>query len=1326
MATSEQNLQELLRNAGFTPRTSTTDTQEEEDTKETPKAGLDEETQALLREAGFTPKGEPASAPKKEGPTEEELEAEQQRQREGVAMSTGLPATDALTEEQIQTATPEVEGAFPTTREGLYYSGPEGQRLKEREQQLRSKLMGPGGTGEFTQITGGLSPEEEKELADIEAAKQQRYESIQGDKITDLGPLGKFATDETGATTFIPGPNSTEAGDVYRKMASDSLRGILGLPELAGFEGFQDVIPKVNSENEAVIVLSEIGQFSFGAYGGFKAAQKLPKLGELVQKSPAFAAFAETLPQNLRNLAYFTAQGAVTIGQKAVPAGTISSGMGALVTADEDVATFFGGEDMSMAEAKLRVLQDALTVGGVFKAVGAGPSVIAGIPLVKSAALATKDALALLFAGQSKIDQQIARKLGEYASETLTDLKNAKTPEEVTAAQEKLFGHIDEAMKNKTGLSYEEWVVREYSGKNADDLYIPNLGELLGDQQLMRIYNGLRLKRGEKKADQLLADALGKNQQQRIDAIKAQAKTAREELAPTGREAAETVEAEVAGPAVRREEELLTEMEAAQRGEVTAAREAAAEEVVRGPARVQEEVAEIAGDVQTTLEQSRISQRNINTINNLVDDTGEVTPINDVLRADLNEKTRLGTLKDDALADIEITPEEAVGIADDLLAKFSSEDFIKADIDYAKGYLSKFLRIFRAGDDVVEPVAPIPPTGPTPTPGPAPTPTPVPKGPIQTQLDELQRQLDEATTAQEILEISQKIRALLKGKPKKAIADTAPQEIEELPSITALDLEFITMSARDLATKAKKASTSTTAGSAQKRTLAKVGQNFTKIADDLTTRLDDYVATSTQAMKAREDFNLFFGDFKNRWRSSTGRDWQEELIDARTVPDMAGVVEKIAKMVANPNMGAEDFAQVRGIVSQMAPETRAAFAENLQNRVLLDFMPNGLQVADTPMKTVGQAEQVLRQLNSYLTGTQKYQQLLPEAVEPLARLRNQLTDLVVPFRDASQRAKTAQERAAIQSQLLDTKQMNALNDITNRVKQAEKTMAKSAVQKLTAFEGEPAQYFIRILDNKQTGPKEIKELWTRAGMVGEKGEDGLTSAQRAVQESFVEALLRKSYTPVEEGVDSGRIGLKYLEEMMNSKSAVGKMLNTVMQGNQPSKELLTRLTNMARSFREAEGAGFVQGSATAEKTAFTNALMDVQTVIFGPLTQRARFARFLTRIGMNVTNLDERLANAYAKVLTRPDYAKMVLDYAADAKRKGVMPEEKATSDMMLRLLMAESGYGEYLEATRGDDGSLLFRIEDPIKDLIRRAESMVVEDQMDEMLPPDSPATPE
>ena len=86
----------------------------------------------------------------------------------------------------------------------------------------------------------------------------------------------------------------------------------------------------------------------------------------------------------------------------------------------------------------------------------------------------------------------------------------------------------------------------------------------------------------------------------------------------------------------------------------------------------------------------------------------------------------------------------------------------------------------------------------------------------------------------------------------------------------------------------------------------------------------------------------------------------------------------------------------------------------------------------------------------------------------------------------------------------------------------------------------------------------------------------------------------------------------------------------------------------------------------------------------------------------------------------------MVLDYAADAKRKGVMPEDKAVSDMMLRLLMAESGYGEYLEATRGDDGSLLFRIEDPIKDLIRRAESMVVEDQMNDMLPPDSPATPE
>lgn len=1247
MATTQQDLEAL----GFT-------LEEEETTSAEPSPPTDLETQ--LKNLGFT--------------LDEEVE----------------PAPVQAETEELLT---EAEGPtkIPTTIEGLYYAGPEGRARRAREQELYNKRMGVGGTGEFTQIGdlpqveerlsgqdgGGLTPQEQEELDSIYAEKAAIYENIEGPNVTDLGPIGKFVTDEKGETTYVPGPGSTEAGTVYRKFLSDSLRGLLGLPELAGIEGFQDIVPKVNTEDEAVAVLSEVAQFSTGAYGGFKVAQRLPKLEEAMDRMPALRAFAEVTPDSLRSLAKFTGQGAVLVGQKVVPTGTISSGVGALAVADEDVSTFFGGEDMSIAEAKLRVLQDSLSIGLGLSLLGAGPSILMQIPLFQTAVGAAADAGSILFAGQKKVDETIARRLGEMAEDTLEELKNAKTPEEVLAAQEELYKKINQSWMDKTGMSLDEVVDRISRGDGLPvNTYKQISGEALSNDYLVTIYNGLRLRRGKNTADQKLSELLGKNQQERVNAIKAQAQVARSELAPKGRSSAEEVREKVAAPAVQREEDLVEQMERAQRAETLKRMEAEAAETIAQPAVAQQTELSSAQQVQTALENSPVAQSNVNKLNNLIDEDGTVQPIDDVLTADLETARTLGSQLDEAYTAIPVAGDDALKLVDDLVSSMDRSLLTSPEqIERASAPLRRMIAKFASeGDDVVK--------------------------------EQAQTTLQAMNNAQTDEQFFAAIRNF---------GSNVQQQGSTLPQLTAKDLldvkRAVTARARDL--KAQ----SGVQGAPNASELNALGTALDDVGKQLDARIVQLTEGNTTAQQARTQFDDFYRDqFSQRWKSRTGSDWKGDIIGANTKTDMQEAVDKVAKMVANPNMGPADFTQVREIVSQMEPAVRSEFAKGLQNHVITQFRPDGISFDPQALKTVDQAEQLLRELNRYLTGTTRYQELLPEAVTPLVTLRNQLDEVLQPARQAREAARTAEEQAKVAQKLLTAKQQEALYQITSARRQADKVINESAVKKLAGYEGEPAEYFIGLLNNKKTGPKQLNELWSRAGMIGEKGSDGLTGAQRSVQESLVEALLRKSYSPTEEGVESARIARRYLEEMMDPKSAVGKMVNKVYENNPEAKKILTMLTEQARSFRQAEGAGFTAQSATAEKQAFENQILDLQTILFGPLTQRARYARAITTLGMNITNLESKLVKAYAKVLTRPEYTRMIVDYAADAKRKGLMPEKKAVNDMMVRLLLAQQGYKEFLDSTRGRDGSLIFRIEDPIQNLINRAESQVVVEQMDDM----------
>ena len=1256
MATSQQDLEAL----GFT-------FEQEEEEQETPEppseTPADTSIEAELRNLGFS----------FDDDATEEVAQE-------------APAVEAETEALLAKPAEEGPKTVPTTIEGLYYAGPEGSARRAREQELYTKRMGAGGTGEFTQVEGGLTPQEQAELDQIYAEKEAIYENIEGPNVTDLGPIGKFVTDEEGETTYVPGPGSTEAGTVYRKFLSDSLRGLLGLPELAGIEGFQDIVPKVNTEDEAVAVLSEVAQFSTGAFGGYKIAQKLPKIEEAMERMPALRAFAEMTPDSLKSLAKFTRQGAVMVGEKAVPAGTISSGVGALALADEDVSTFFGGEDMTMAEAKLRVLQDSLTIGLGLSAIGAGPAIVTGIPLVKTAVGAASDAMSILFAGQSKVDQTIAQRIGEATADTLEELRNAKTPEEALAAREKLYEKVNQAWMDKTGMSLDEVVNRIARGDLPADTYQQISGEALGNDYLIKIYNGLLLKRGQKSADQALSEALGKNQQARIDAIKAQARKAREQLAPEGRATAEKVREEVAVPAVQREEELVEQMERAQRAETIGRMEAEAAETVAQPAAAQATELATAQQVQTALENSPVARSNVNKLNNLIDEDGTVQPIDDVLAADLETARTLGQQLDEAYTAVPVAGDEALSLVDNLIASMDRSLLTSPEqIERASGPLRRMLAKFAdEGDDVVK---------------------------------------EQANTALQALNNAQTDEQFFAA--VRNFNTNVQQQGSELPTLTAKDLldvkRSVTSRARDLKRQ------SGVRGTPNASELNELGTALEDIGKRLDARITALTEGNTTAQQARKTFDDFYRDeFSQRWKSKTGSEWKGDLIGANTTTDMQDAVDKVAKMVANPNMGPADFTQVKEIVEQMEPAVRSEFAKGLQNHVIKQFSPDGISFDPDALKTVGQAEKLLRELDRYLTGTTRYQELLPEATAPLVALRNQLDEVLQPARQAQEAATTAAQRAKVEEKLLTARQQEALYQISSARRQADKVINESAVKKLTGYEGEPAEYFIGLLGNKKTGPKQLNELWTRAGMIGEKGADGLTGAQKSVQESLIEALLRKSYTPVEEGADSARIAPRVLEEMMDPNSAIGKMVNKVYANDPNGKKLLTMLTEQARSFRRSQGAGFTAQSATAEKQAFENQILDLQTVIFGPLTERARLARFFTKIGMNASGLDNKLVNAYVKVLTRPEYTKMIIDYAVEAKRKGLMPEEKAVSDMMARLLLAQQGYKEFLDSTRGEDGSLIFRIEDPVQNLINRAESQVVVEQMDEMLSEEATKSPD
>lgn len=1231
--------------------------------------------------------------------------------------------------EAEQPELPEVDSSsIPTSYTGFY--GPD---LLRREQELLGTQMGPGETGEFTQVEGGLTEGQKAELESIRAQKREKYDAIQGSNVTslDVGPIaiGKIIKDPDGSRKFLPPPTATESTQMVDKAILDTARGIAGIPEFFGFEGYQDLVPEVASEDEAVLLGAELTQLTFGGMAALKLTEKGPKIYHAVEKIPGFKAFMkgteELTPDFIKRGVDYAKLGLQGV-EKTVPKGTIPVAVGAAAVADEDIGTFFGSPDMTMAEAKTRMLAETMAFGAVFNLASAAGEVTRLAPGISYLARNINAGFTALFAKPDQLDEKVMEQLGEVVYRNNKRLANAQTQEEINQAYEETYQEISQTYKNITGKDLTETLVGDALPPPGQGDYVPSIGEVFDDDALMRLYKGLALKGGSKQADQILSQMLNDADLNRLEALKERARIGEAQLAPRGEEAAVEVR-EALAPQIAEEQATIARVGREETEQVTTQTErmlkeaGAREEAAMAQAQAtrqaaEEEVLTTATDVQRTLEKSPGAKTQLDALDQSIDTDGTMQIIDDVLTEDLNMVREASRTKDEAYRAVEIPPEESARIVDDMLVRISDDDFVRANPEAARGILGKFIRMFReTGEEIA----------PAPTPG-APTPTPRPKGPLQEELTQLQNELEAATTAQEILRISKRIRELTRRGIRPA-SEGAGEVAEELPTITLADLDMIAMDARDAARKAKVASRSNEYGNAQKRRLFQLGEDFDVMAKSLSDDVNQYVTGNPVAQEARDEFTRVFTPFKERWRTQTGREWQGDIIESKTQADIADTASKIIKVFKNPKTTDANIIQIRNIVQQMPEDVRTQFTQNIGTQILADFTrARGVMPATDSVKTVAQARQLKNRLDEYMQGVARYEEVMPGALEQLRALSRSLDEVLAPAERAVTRrgvteaeAKAAERAARVagaeETRVLTRQEQEQLSAINARMSEARSVVNNSTLQSFLKVDN-PTDFISRLYRD-QRGAQKFQELWSRAGTVGEPLEGGLTATQEALRESAMKGLLMRVYTPTQEAVDAGRFALQDIVDAMNRpQSTPGQIFSIATNGDPAAKEFMDQFQKSIASYQRSLTGGQIPGSRTAEVAALQRLTNDVLMVIYGPLTQNFRIARFIANATFKSQTPEEKIAEAWGRVLTEPRYYKGVLDKAKELAEKGLVPEEQAFSTAFAAGLLSAAGYNKYMQA------------DDPAAEMLREYRQYTTVQQTEDALREgqEPPSTPE
>jgi hypothetical protein len=1213
-----------------------------------------------------------------------------------------------------------VTTAVPTTITDLYYNpnNPQTEQILAKEKTARNTIRMQGADPAITQEQVESARQSLQEVLEY---KQGIYDEIQGDNITDIG-VGKVVTNPDGTRQFVPGPYSSEVSQGIAKTITDTARGILGLPEfLTGKEelNFSNIVPEVESDNAAVNTISEFVQLGVGAFGGVGLAAKAEKYVDLFKNAPKVKAFLQGSEEFVDDLGAIGRAGKATVRTvgKVVPKGTVSSALGAAAVADEDITTFYGDPDMTMADVKMQVLKESLVFGLVFgglvetgkKAVEVSPTLKAGVDNIAGGVTA----LFTIFSKKGT-DDKVINLLGETLYENSRRLANAKTPDEI--AQINLESY-EEIKKAYTQLSEGGDLEKVMAGIEPSPAGGPSLAEVVGDSALLRLEQSLRYSQGGTNANQILRSKLGDSDFARLNELTSRVSRVKEELAPAGREAGEQVREDLEGQVTREMAELTAETEAERRAIQESTRQArqvaqtekeaviqTADEAVT---KIQDIQIQTADDVSRVLEQSPVSQRNLADLQNQINDDGTVAVISSQLKTDLTTKDALGSAKDQALKTIEIPGEEAQRIVDDLIGTYTNPNFLVDDVSIREAgkEISLLIRTFKSADEGLPPTPPAGGTTPPPTGGPAPT-----IRPIDAELEAINIEIASGAGGDftRLLELTAQAKDLMargaKLPPKTAtsaappvITDEAVEEAVELPTITAYDLESIVINTQQRANKFAERSL------AESDTRAyQLSQGLREYANNLENTLAQYVDTNPVAKQARDDFRVFFDDFKERWRSETGRDWQGTLIGSRTRVDVADAEDKILSVLTNPKASGEDLQVIREFTSKMDEETRQIFTQGIGNRVLADFTrQKGVMPGELGETNVREAARLLDRVDTFLATNTEFEKALPGAFTQMKQIQTDLRAIVSPAVAAQKQAKqvakeSGQAKRAAEAKLKETQreltqaEKESLASVQQRLSDAQSEYRQSALFKLidpTKGYDDPATYVGSLLTSN-TGFKQYQQLWNAAGKTGDKLPSGLTETQEALQETTIFALLNKVQPVQREEVGKFPDALKLLvDTFKDPKTTPGRIFELSLKNNPQSREVLEGLERSLASYvakREAQALG-AQGSSTFEKSQLPKLIDDIQMVRFGPLTQDFRIARFLNRAFFFVFDSDTAVANSFTKVLTDPSYSKAVLDKAAQIAQNKLVPEEEAFNTALISVLLATRGINTYLEADDPD-----------------------------------------
>ena len=1260
------------------------------------------------------------------------------------------PTVPDETEEALTPTFPSLE-EIPTTIDQLYYSDGRGQQIKAKEENAKTILRMQSADPTLTekQIIDA-----KRDVQEVLEYKESVFNKIQGENVTDLGFAGKLITNPDGSRKLVPGPYASPVTQYYAKTISDTLRGILSLPEaIAGKKIKKDIqslqipelVPEVNTDNPYVETLSEVTQLGIGAFSGLGLATKAKKYAEYAGNLPQFKNFIKKVGDEFDYLAgprtQMVAKGikdsAETIATGVLPKGTIPTSIGAAVVADDDVATFFGDPDATIGEVKMQVLKESLLFGVAFNAVKGVGEITRVTPALKVTSAKISGAISALLASRNptKADERVIEALAETVLNTSKRLSNPEnTADDIARINLEMFEETKTAYSQLSGGGDLEKVIQ---GIDAPLEGGPTLSELLGEKALMRLEQALMTQTGSKKqASEVLRTVLGDADLARQQNIRERVLSAGEELAPRGREAGEEA-AEELRPALEQEvagletaADVQTRAAVQQTDAALAQAERRSQQVIeaeqQGIESVQTIADETAETVQRTLERSNLSTTNLDELNNVIDSDGAILKINEVLKKDLEIKDQLGKAKDVALRDIEISGEEAQEIVDTLIGTYTNPSFLVGDdaIQNAGKALGQLIRTFKSQ---VDDVPPGPTRGPTP-PGPTP-----PVRPMDQKLAELVLEAETATDPTRFLAIAREIQDLTRRgakMPKDVPAGATPspvaqealeegaEEAVELPTITALDLERIAIETQQRASKLK----SVAQKQSDQRAMA-LGDGLSQYAKRLTEIKNTKVAESPVAKEADEAFTTFFNEkFKETWRTETGREWQGQIIGSKARADILGVEEKIINVVKNPKASAADKQLVRELLSRMPDDARQDFIQSIGTRIVADFASaKGVMPSETADLTVKQATQLLDRVNDYLNKNSSYNKTIPGVFDKLTQIRNDLEAVVSPARSAQEAAKTASKASAqtikaAEQQLkketseLTSTQKDTLRSIERRLDSDIKAVNSSAVAKMLNVD-DPTQH-IETLFTKADGFKQYQDIWNKAASIGETLPSGLTPTQEALQESLTFALLNKVYPTTARELADTPAGLKEIARVIaDPKSTPGRMFQLAFDKNPQGMQVLENLEKTIARYtekRSVSGLG-ARGSTTFEKQVLSKMVDDVFMVMYGPLTQDFRQARFLNRIFFGAFDGDYAVAEAFTRVLTDERYTKMVLDKAAELARNKLITPEEAFRSSFGATLLAAAGIKKYYQS---DDPDRTIQ-----EDLARRQKQMAIAVESEEGL---------